>query len=78
MAIIDAKKQVFFVGRCKGSPRQIEGAVGPSGSGSLEGESRTYDCSGDFMWSDLTTWQKISTCLANGEFGLILETCKSF
>ena len=68
---------LFRVGRCKGSPQQIEGAVGPSGSGSLEGDSRTYECIGDFMWSDLTTGAKISTCLANGQFRLIIETCKS-
>ena len=65
------------IGHCEGDPEKIENADGPSGSGSLEGEMRTFSCSGDFIWDDLSTAIKNSTCLAAGNWSVISERCKS-
>ena len=65
------------IGVCKSPPGNKTNALGPNGNGTLEGDVRTFDCNGNYKWSDRTLGEKAVTCLASGEWSLILESCTS-
>ena len=66
-----------YEGICKNNPEPISNADGPIGNGSSEGDVRSYNCSGDFMWRDGTSGLKNLTCTSSGQWTGIAEKCLS-
>ena len=54
----------------------INNAVGPDGNGTLEGDIRTYNCTGNYMWSDKNAGVKNTVCQTSGKWSTIAEQCK--
>ena len=48
-----------------------------SGAGRLEGDTRAYNCSGEFMWADGTIGVKQISCMVDGSWGTLSDHCKS-
>ena len=45
------------------------------GRGSMEGATRSFACEENYQWSDGVSGYKIVTCLADGNWSSIAETC---
>ena len=66
-----------MIGICFDSPPNITNSDGPKGSGVLEGDTRTYDCGGKFLWTDKTNETKYIECQSDGVWTEISLICKS-